>query len=170
MGHLSLEQRYTIAKLRKQNFSLSKIATIIEKDKSVISRELHRNCDKRNGEYKVSQAHAKAVKRKKDKPKIARFTKEIKARVDEYLNMDYSPEQIVGYRKVVGQECVSHERIYQYLWQDKKTEGELYLHLRTKGKKYASRGNKNGKRGQIIERVDIDERPVIVEKRNVLET
>jgi IS30 family transposase len=44
MSHLTSEQRYTISVLLEQNFSKSEIAIVI-KDKSVLTRELQRNCD-----------------------------------------------------------------------------------------------------------------------------
>ena len=49
MKHLTLEQRYTISVMKEQNYKQKDIALAIEKDKSVVSRELKRNCDKRSG-------------------------------------------------------------------------------------------------------------------------
>jgi len=37
--------------------------------------------------------------------------------------------------------------------------------MRTKGKRYAKRGSIKGKRGQIIGRVDIEQRPAVVEEK-----
>ncbi|SDH15646.1 Helix-turn-helix domain-containing protein, partial [Flavobacterium omnivorum] len=51
MSHLTSEQRYTISVLLEQNFSKSEIAIVIKKDKSVLTRELKRNCDLRSGNY-----------------------------------------------------------------------------------------------------------------------
>lgn len=51
------------------------------------------------------------------------------------------------------------------MWTDKKRGGRLYRRLRTKGKKYTNRGSLKGKRGQIKDRVDIDQRPQIVEHK-----
>ena len=51
--------------------------------------------------------------------------------VKELIEKDYSPEQIVGRSKVDKIDCVSHERIYQFIWQDKKDGGRLYKHLKT---------------------------------------
>jgi len=65
----------------------------------------------------------------------------------------------------IGRDCVSTERIYQFVWKDKKNGGTLYKHLRTKGKKYKKRGNLNNGRGQIIGRVDITQRPKVVDKK-----
>jgi len=43
MSHLTKEQRYTISVMRKAGYSQKAIAESINKDKSVISRELKRN-------------------------------------------------------------------------------------------------------------------------------
>ena len=52
------------------------IALAISKDKSVVSRELRRNCDKRNEKYKEDLAQRKYEKRQKDKKKHIYFTEE----------------------------------------------------------------------------------------------
>ena len=136
MSHLTQEQRYTIEILHNENYSQREIASRIGKDKSVISRELKRNCDKRNGKYSASLAHRRCEKRHSDKNKIRYFTKEVNHYVDYWIKEDYSPEQIVGTARKLGLNCVSHERIYQYIWKDKKEGGDLYTHLRTQGKTY----------------------------------
>ena len=48
---------------------------------------------------------------------------------------------------------------------DKKQGGVLYQHLRCQGKKYRKRGNSKDNRGKITGRIDISQRPKIVEKR-----
>ncbi|WP_350608800.1 IS30 family transposase, partial [Pseudoalteromonas sp. MER144-MNA-CIBAN-0113] len=48
---------------------------------------------------------------------------------------------------------------------DKKAGGELYLHLRRHGKKYHKRSHGKTNRGQIKNRVSIEERPQIVDKK-----
>lgn len=165
MSHLTQEQRYTIEILHNENYSQTEIANRIGKDKSVICRELKRNCDKRNGKYRASLAHRRCEKRHSDKNKIIYFTKEVKDYVDCWIKEDYSPEQIVGTARKVGVNCVSHERIYQYIWKDKKEGGDLCTHLRTQGKTYRKRGASKDKRGQIVGRIGIEERPEIVDKK-----
>lgn len=165
MSHLTLEQRYTIEVLSKENYPQKKIAEILGKNKSVVSREISRNCDKRNSVYKAELAHRKCLERHKNKKKKIHFTEEIKEFVKERIEDDYSPEQIVGTAKKLGVACVSHERIYQYLWHDKKQKGDLYKHLRTQGKRYRSRGASKDKRGQIVGRNGIENRPKIVEEK-----
>lgn len=165
MGHLTLGQRYKIENYREQGMSLSQIAGYLGKDKSVISREVNRNSDERNGIYKAELAQRKTQKRHEEKMKRKDFTEEVETNVLHYLKQDFSPEQIVGRAKKEGKVIVSPERIYQYIWQDKKQGGKLYKHLRTKGKKYQKRGHSKGKRGIITDRVDIDQRPAIVETK-----
>jgi len=165
MAHLTQAQRYTISCLLAKGKMQCEIATIIGKDKSVVSREISRNKDQRNGAYKHEQAHRKYLLRQKAKPKDKRFTEAMRINIDKLLKIDYSPEQIVGVSKNLGIDCVSHERIYQYIWHDKKKDGNLYTHLRRKGRKYRKRGNKKDSRGIIKNRISIDMRPEIVEKR-----
>ena len=144
------------------------IALAISKDKSVVSRELRRNCDKRNEEYKADLAQRKYEKRQKDKKKHIYFTEEVKQHVNERLRKDLSPEQIAGRAKLEGRECVSTERIYQYVWKDKKEGGDLHTHLRHKGHRYRKRGNAKDSRGIIKDRVDISQRPEIVDRKERL--
>ena len=56
------------------------------------------------------------------------------------------PEQIVGEARKDGVDCVSHECIYQHVWEDKRKKGELYKNLRTEGKRYRKRGSGKDKR------------------------
>ena len=83
-----------------------------------------------------------------------------------WLKEDYSPEQIVGKSKRLNVACASIERIYQFVWNDKKQGGMLYTHLRTLGKRYQKRANTNSRRGQIVDRVPIEQRPEIVDKKD----
>lgn len=166
MAHLTVSQRYTIESMLKAGYKQSEIALVIGKDKSVISREIKRNCDQRSGSYSHDLAQRKYYKRQKEKPKRVRFTTELKTNVNTLLQEDYSPEQVVGTLKKQGKDTVSVETIYQYLWRDKKKGGSLYLHLRHQGRKYRKRGNLKDNRGIINNRVDIDKRPKIVENRS----
>ena len=160
-----MEQRYLISGLLDAGHSRSVIAEQLGVHKSTVSRELSRNSDGRSGAYRPELAQRKRDERQKAKPKKKCFTSAIEQYVVSKLKQDLSPEQIVGKARRQGVECVCAERIYQYVWTDKKQGGRLYRHLRTKGKKYAKRGSLKGKRGQIKDRVDIDQRPQIVEQK-----
>jgi len=84
--------------------------------------------------------------------------------VDKGLALEWSPEQICSFGYCETIEMVSHERIYQYMIEDKKKGGELYKQLRCK-KKYRKRLGSRDKRGKIKNRVNIKERPKIVGNR-----
>lgn len=166
MSHLTEAQRYTIEVLLKKGMSKNEIAKTIGKHRSVIYREINRNKDQRSGSYHSSLAQRKYRKRIKEKPKHKHFTETIKTRALEYIKEDYSPEQVVGICSKKGYEMVSHETLYQFVWSEKKKGNPLYLHLRTKGKRYRKRGNKKDSRGIIRNRVSIEKRPESVERRN----
>lgn len=165
MPQLTLEQRYELSYLKKQQCTNTIIAEQLGVHPSTIKRELYRNSDKRNGVYDPKLAQRKTDERHANKQKSIRFTQSIKNYVIQWLKEDYSPEQIVGKAKKSNIPCVSVETIYQFIWSDKKKGGLLYKHLRTLGKRYQKRGSTNKKRGQIPDRVSIEKRPEIVDKK-----
>jgi len=165
MSHLTQEQRYTISCLKSNGKNYEEIGKIIGKDKSVIWREVARNKNQKTGKYDCDLADRKAKKRQKDKLKKRRFTNEIKTYVESLIRADYSPEQIAGYSQTNQKECVSPERIYQHIWDDKKKGGNLYEHLRRRGRKNRKRGSAKDNRGIIKNRVSIDQRPALVDDR-----
>jgi len=165
MTHITQLQRYAICCMLKQGYKQIEIAVAIGKDKTVVSKEIKRNSDKRNGVYKHELAQKKYAKRQKEKAKQKRFTKNIQQAIELLLRDDYSPEQVVGYLEKQDEKTVSIERIYQHIWQDKKNHGDLHTHLRRQGRRYRKRGASKDSRGVIRNRVSIDERPAIVEKR-----
>lgn len=67
MSHLTSEQRYTISVMLAQNHKQNQIALAIGKDKSVVSREIKRNSDQRNGLYKSDLANRKYKQRQEQK-------------------------------------------------------------------------------------------------------
>lgn len=80
----------------------------------------------------------------------------------------WSPEQISGYLARMHSVTVSHEWIYQYLLRDKAQGGELYKHLRHKVRKTRRRYGSQDRRGRIIGRVGIEQRPDVVDTRQRL--
>ncbi len=81
-------------------------------------------------------------------------------------NQQWSPEQINGYCIENNIPMVSHERIYQYIYQDKENGGNLYKHLRTGQKKYKKRYGKHKNPKTIIKnKVSIEQRPEIINNK-----
>ena len=70
-----------------------------------------------------------------------------------------------GRMRLEGGARVSSETIYRFVWRDKRKGGDLHTHLRHSSKKRRKRYGKNDFRGRIPDRVDISERPDIVDAR-----
>jgi len=97
------------------------------------------------------------------------MTAQLIDKIEFYLRtVQASPEQISGVLALEEGIKISHERIYQHIWANKKAGGDLYLCLRRKAKKYNKRSGKNSGRGCIPNRRDISERPGIVNKKKRL--
>ena len=163
---LTTEQRYAIFAYKQSDKSNSEIAELIGVHRSTVCRELKRNSDKRNGEYKAELAERKHIERIKNRKHYVKFTDSIKSEVVGLLCQDYSPEQICGRLALNKLDHVSHETIYKFIWADKKNKNGLglYLHLRRNGKRNHKRGGYKSSRG-IVGRVDIDMRPKIVDEK-----
>lgn len=163
LGYLTKDERYKISSLLGTAHKQAFIAKQLGRHKSVISREIKRNADKRDGTYKAELAQRKCVQRARSKPKAIKFTAKGENRMIGYLYKDLSPEQIKGKCTVLGVSMVSHERIYRHIWENKRQGGQLHKHLRTSGKRYRKRGAKKDRRGIIKGRVGIENRPQRVE-------
>ena len=161
---LTQGQRYQIYALLKTEHSQTKIAAVIGVNKSTISRELGRNRGRRG--YRPKQAHRFAQQRRR-KAVQRRISTETWALIDEKIRQDWSPEQICGWLKKNTATAVSHEWIYQHIYLDKRTGGDLHKHLRCQKKRRKRAGN-NDRRGKIPNQISIEERPEIVEKRERL--
>lgn len=159
---LAREQRYQIYALMKAGLSQAVIARIIGVHKSTISREMRRNRGLRG--YRPKQAHCFAAYRraKAAKPRISSETWSL---VVSLLRKDWSPEQISGWLVKEYRIRVSHESIYLFILKNKRQGGNLHLHLRCRRKRRKRYGSTNS-RGQLVNRVSIEERPAIVETRS----
>ncbi len=160
---LTQEQRYQISVLLKIGQNQTEIAEMIGKHKSTISREVRRNRGQRG--YRPKQAHEMSLnRRKKAKPRIQEATW---ALIESKLQEDWSPEQISDWLKQNTAIQVSHERIYLYIYVDKRAGGSLHKHLRCQ-KKRRKRYGSYDRRGKLSNRVSIDQRPAEVETRQRL--
>ena len=111
-NQLSREQRYQISTLLQAGHSQKEIAGIIGKDKSVVIRELRRNCGKYG--YHPGLAQEMADERKERFKWYCVFTSEVRERVSrDLLEKQYSPVQIIDFACREGRKMVSHMRIYQ---------------------------------------------------------
>lgn len=174
-NQLTLEQRYKIECYFQAGKLQSEIAKLIGVHKSTICRELKRNTPKRGPGakiYNAKNADTKTTCRHKQKRKCLRLTAKLKSKIKKMMMVDrLSPELIAAIWKREGIEGVSYETIYKFIWaskhENKRINYEfkaLYKYLKH-GKRRRKRGNYKDSRGLIPNRVSIEKRPKIVEKR-----
>jgi IS30 family transposase len=164
-NQLTLEKRYHISALKKQGLKQYEIAKEIKVHPSTISRELKRNRDK-NQRYSADKAQQETFLRHKNKAKNNAITKTIERYIRKHLKLDWSPEQIAGRMKLNIGLSITHESIYRFIYKNKHNGGKLYKYLRHKNKKYHKRSQEYKARGTIIDRIMIDKRPKIVDKKS----
>lgn len=158
--HLTSVQRNQIEVLLKTKTSIKTVAQLLDTDKSTIYREINRNKKKRI--YSANFAQQICTERKERFGRPRKFTDQARKFVVEKLTKEqWSPEQIVGFAGLNNIPMVSHERIYQFIRQDKKEGGLLWTHTRHKLKH--RKRPVSGKQVNIKNKVSIELRPSIVD-------
>ena len=121
-GHLTLFERDKITILRSEGLSIRKIAEILDRNPSTISRELNRNnAVYFRGKYIGSQTHINVKNNwkcthKKDLLSKYPFAKAIKRYIKDNLKLGYSPQIISGRLKLKYGILIHHETIYNYIY------------------------------------------------------
>lgn len=165
MKHLTLAQRYKIEALLELDYSKSSIAEEVGVHRSTIGREVKRHSLSPD-RYDADHAHHLYCQTKSNAGKVRKPTcKLLIEEIEKQLGKQFSPEQIAGRLKKQGKGRKSHSWIYEYIWNDKASGGQLYKNLRSsKKKKRKKYGCGEDKRGVIKNRVSIEKRPKIVDK------
>lgn len=161
--HLTEEQRYHLYILLKENFSKAEICKRLGVHRSTLWREVNRNSGFKG--YRPKQAQRFSEDRKINAPKNIKFDNSLKENVELGIKKGLSPMQVRNRLIIENHTTISHERIYQHVLEDKKRGGSLFTFMRQGNKKRKKRYGKYDKRGQIKDRVSIEERPKIVDKK-----
>ena len=132
---------------------------------STICRDFQRFKETKKDNYHPETLQIAAKIKHIQKPKRSAMTKVIEKYIRKKLKEDWSPEQLIGRMKIDINKTISHETIYQFIYTNKANGGILYKHLRHKNKKYHKRANEYQRRGIIKDRISIDKRPVVVNKK-----
>lgn len=165
--HLTHEERSTIAILKRKNLSNTEISSIIDRHRSTVWREIKRNSNP-SGTYTAPSATNIATQRAaRASCRTSRIAPERWKYVEQKLSSSqWSPEEIRNRMKLEGLRPISHETIYQRLWNDKKAGGTLHTHLRHKIRSYRKRGAPRERRGRISGQRMIEQRAQEIEYRN----
>ena len=136
--HLTYEERCQIYALMQSGLSQAAIARQLGVHRSTIKRELDRNTGARS--YRFKQAQEKASQRRKTASCAPRKMKpDLVKLIEEKLTQEqWSPDQISGRLAKDGVAFISHERIYQHVWKDKKDGGHCIFTCVTAAKNTTS--------------------------------
>lgn len=172
---LTLSQRYQIQGFLQVGLTQARIAKELGVNKSTICRELKRNIPTRGQTayaYIAEHAQRKTLYRHSNKIKAIVLTDELKARIASLMEYQkWSPELIAKRLAKDGEQCVSHETVYKWIWLAKHSHHRkhrdyknLHKHLRHTGRRQ-KRNNLKDNRGAILKRVPIEQRPAVVAER-----
>ena len=89
-------------------------------------------------------------------------------KLESYLRLHLSPQQVAGRLALEGLSAPCCETIYQYILRDQAQGGDLVGYLRCQKARRKRYGSGRQRRGQLKDRVCIDQRPAIVEARTRL--
>lgn len=157
MGYtqLGLDERYQIYELLHRGWSIAAVAEWMRRSRSTIYRELKRN--RGNKGWRPRQAWEKALARRAGKTG-PRLQPAVWQEVERLLRDDWSPEQIADRFRLENNVGISHEWIYQYVYRDRRSGGDLYRHLRQQ-KPRRKRLGKYGRRSYLKNTRSIEDRP-----------
>jgi len=162
--HIKKAERLEIAILLGKGYKLREIARVLKRSPGTLSDEIKKNSVK--GKYDPAKANHKAhARRKYSKYEGMKVESDIELRnyVEEKIKQDWSPEQISGRIKKIDTQIkyVGFKGIYKFIYS---VYGRnLEKHLAYKGKKRKPKTTK--KVSEIKDRIFIDKRPKIVDKR-----
>ena len=144
---------------------MAELAKHLGRHRSTLYREMKRNQSVHDGRYRASHAVEKASGRQKRARRNWRYGPTEFSPIATLLRQRFSPEQIVGRRKLEGQPVMSHETIYRWIWQDKRCGGSLWRQLRGARKQRRKRYGQYDSRGRLAGKRPIAQRPVVVTNR-----
>ena len=174
--HFTIEEREKIQEMLWQKASIRTIAAALNRSASSVSREIKKNiaCLPRR-RYISRTAHERALIRRKSRGRKDRLkNQEVRDYVISHLKERWSPEQIAGTIKSEINEKISHEAIYQYIYNQIHRNGygllkpnceDLRIYLRRRKKRRTKKGFRRCQRVFNPRGASISTRPVIVEQR-----
>ncbi len=173
--HLTKPEREIIGRMRSNGTPVTEIAALLERSRSTIYRELHRNRSRRElygeewFEYHGAEAQIASERRRRERPLTRKMDdEEVRQFVNSGLEQDWSPEQISGRLASSRGECglgrsVTFQTIYTWIWQENLLSVDSSHRLRRGGRPYRRQGPSF--RGRFPLRKRIEERPKVVDLR-----
>ena len=136
--HLTLIERESLQELHEKGYSIRKIAKILGRSPSTISRELKRNFSKRRKHYRSWGAHVKYLSRRKNchrKNNLLIYTDIYNYVFDKLLSF-WSPEIIAKTWNINHNIKISFSSIYRGIYDNLFSGITAKSHLRRRGRPY----------------------------------
>ncbi len=167
--HLNADHRLKLEAWKEDGISNGEIARRLGVHVSTIGRELSRNGELRSGWYEGKKADKLCKLRRKDvnhevHAKLIAGSS-IALHVEKKLRSHWSPEQIAGRLKREKRESVSHERIYLWIYRERKDLIPCLRHSRKRNHRRKNGTKQREKRREEAKKKRIDTRPVSIESR-----
>jgi IS30 family transposase len=162
--HLSKIQRLELKVLLRKGYSQRDIAQVLGINQSTVSREVKRHIMRDTGEYDPEKAHHKAYfSRKYSKYDGMKISKDSFLRdfVVNGLKSAWTPEEISGRLKRDHARILGFKSIYAWLYSVQGQDYACFLPSKT----WKQRRRKRGKSAHIPNRVSIEQRPKVINRR-----
>jgi transposase, IS30 family len=173
--HFSIEEREIIQTMWWERKSVRSIARALGRSHTSVSREMRRNFPEEHKVYTPRLAEMRAQAKRKERGRKDRLKNEtVRSYVVAHLKRKWSPEQISLRIKIDLNETISHEAIYQYIYDQVHREGrgllkpgreDLRPYLRRRRKRRIPKGARRCKRALKPRGPSIEDRPAIVDLR-----
>lgn len=160
------EDRLRIKDGLDAGLSKAELADKLGFHKSTIGREITRNTGGRG--YRPRQAQHFAEDRESSKHGPYKMNPVIIETIIERLELRWSPEQISNRMRIEGQDYVSAESIYKFIFEDRQKGGDLWRYLRRSNRRRKPRFPTENRRGIIQNARPISERSKKANKRKKL--
>jgi len=143
-----------------------RIGLSLGRDRSTIDRELRRNSGPEGYKAPRADSLARARLRSRARANARKIDPSLWPQVHKGLALHWSPEQIAGRLRLQRSPLrVSHESIYAHIYADKRAGGSLWRHLACQKARRRRHGAGRARRHLIPNRVPIEQRPAIVERK-----
>jgi IS30 family transposase len=164
--HLTEVERYQIYTMLLSMTPRDEMARRLGRSRSTIDREIRRNKGMRG--YRPEQAHGIARVRlcSRARANARQLDPTLWTRVRECLALGWSPQLMAGRLRLMEGLRLSHESIYTRIYADKRAGGEMWRWLPCQKARRRRCGAGRARRHLIPNRVPIEQRPAIVDRRS----
>lgn len=176
--HITIEEREKIQEMLWQKASIRSIARALNRNVSSVAREIKRNKPPIVNRYTPRLAQERALSFRKHRGREERLkSPEVREYVVSHMKLGWSPEQIAATSLIAVGTSISHEAIYQFVYDQVYQKGWGYLkpgcedlrpYLARRRKRRVRKGMRSSYRIDKGPLPSIDKRPEEVNKRQTV--